>query len=84
MRNPDTTRALKLALTHDPRCQVHLARAKAFSAAERIVLAGSNASPQVCHSLRSLMQDSARAAVRHARLRLPYYLQCIVREEVAA
>jgi hypothetical protein len=83
MKHPDTTRALKLALTHDPRCQVYLAKATTFAASYRVAY-GEYASPYVLRTLRSLMRSEARAAVAHARTRLSYYLQCVPRPEIAA
>jgi hypothetical protein len=83
MKNPDTTRALKLALTYDPRCQVHLAKATTYRACYDIAF-GNYAGPLALRTLRELMRTEARKAVAHARTRLSFYLQCLPRPEVAA
>jgi len=84
MRNPDTTRALKLALDLDPICRVLVGKAVAYRHAVEINQRLAHGNYVACRTLRDHMRAHSREAVTHARARLSYYLQCVPRPEIAA
>ena len=84
MRDPITTRALKLALVNDPHCRVLLGSATTYRHAWLVIMGNFAKPPMAAAILRREMRAQACQAVAHARSRLPFYRQCVPHPEALA